>query len=451
MMPSHLHQLGIAAAAKGIAEGKFSSEDLVRDCLARIEQVDSEVQAWAFLDSEYALTQAREADSRHRRGLEHGPLHGVPIAVKDIFDTRDMPTEDGTILHKGRTPGWDAAAVENLRQAGAVIMGKTATAALASSFEPGPTHNPHDPALSPGGSSMGSAAAVASYMVPGAIGTQTAGSIIRPAAFCGCYGYKPSFGLISRHRILQISRSLDTVGSFARSLEDAALLAQVMMGHDERDPDTRMIAVPDLAEASRQHPPLAPKLAFARTAMWGEADADCRDAMAELLAALPGDVVDLNLGPTFAEAHRLQKLICDVETAANLAAEYDRGRELLPPSLVEIMERGRQIAAFDYLCAKNRVADLHIVLDEVFADVDAIITPSATGAAPSYESGTGSSVFAAPWSLMGVPALNLPLLHDDKGLPIGVQLVGAGQNDARLMRVARWLIDKVEQAAGDGG
>jgi len=451
LMANHLCQLGIAAAARGISQGKFSSEDLVRDCLARIERFDPEIQAWAFLDPGLALAQARAADAHHRRGQDHGPLHGVPIAVKDIFDTRDMPTEDGTVLHKGRTPGWDAAAVERLRQAGAVVMGKTTTAALANSTEPGNTRNPHNADRSPGGSSMGSAAAVASYMVPGAIGTQTAGSIIRPAAFCGIYGYKPSFGLISRHRVLQIARSLDTVGSFARSLDDAALLAQTMMGHDDRDPDISLVAVPDLAQAAREHPPLPPRLAFARTAKWDETDEECRAALGELVAALPDAVADLDLGPTFAEAHDLLALICRVETAANLATDYERGRDLLPPSLVDVIERGLGESAVDYVRAKTRVDDLHLVLDEVFAEFDAIITPAAKGIAPLHQDGTGDSVFAVPWTLLGAPALNLPLLSGEKTMPIGVQLVGARRQDSRLMRTARWLIDQLDSDMGDSG
>lgn len=448
-MTDHLCQFGIAEAAQAMAAGKFSSEDLVRDCLARIEQYDPEVRAWAFLDPELALAQARAADEHHRRGHNHGPLHGVPLGIKDIFDTFDMPTEDGTELHKGRTPGWDAAAVAKLRHAGAIVMGKTVTTELASSSQTGDTRNPHDANHTPGGSSMGSAAAVASYMVPGAIGTQTGGSVIRPAAYCGVYGYKPSFGLISRHRVLQVSRSLDTIGTFARSLADVALLAEAMMGHDERDGDMIRMTVPAIAQAAGEYPPMPPRLAFARTAIWDRADEECREAFAELAGALPGKITDLDLGPTFAEAHDLLRLICDVETAANFAKEYDTGRDKLCPSVVEVMERGRRVSAIDYLRAKTRVGDLHAVLDEVFGEFDAIITPSAMGAAPPRDEGTGSPMFAMPWTLMGTPALNLPLLANDKGLPIGVQLVGARLHDSRLMRTARWLLDELDDDKGD--
>ena len=448
-MTDHLCQLGILDAADGIRSGRFSSEELVRDCLKRIKQFDADIQAWAFLDPDLALAQAREADDHHRLGRDHGPLHGVPLGIKDIFDTRDMPTEDGTELHKDRTPGWDAATVAMLRNAGAVIMGKTTTTELASSMEPGKTRNPHHGDHTPGGSSMGSAAAVASFMVPGAIGTQTAGSVIRPAAFCGIYGYKPSFGLISRHRVLQVSRTLDTIGAFARSLEDVALLAQAMMGRDDRDGDTIRMSSPAIARAASERPPMTPRLAFARTAVWDQADEECRAAFAELATALPGQITDLDLGPSFAEAHDLQRLICDVETAANLAKEYEAGRDTLSPSLVETIERGRRVSAFDYVRAKTRTGDLHVVLNEIFDDFDAIITPSAKGAARAHHEGTGSPIFAMPWTLMGVPSLNLPLLGNDKGLPIGVQLVGARLQDSRLMRTARWLLDELDSDEGD--
>jgi len=444
LIDGSLCHLGIGEAAQGIAAGRFSSVELVRDCLARVERFNAEIQAWAFLDIEYAVAQAREADSHHQHGGDHGSLHGVPIAVKDIIDTCDMPTEYGTVLYRGRIPRQDATAVEKLRQAGAVVMGKTTTAELANSREPGKTRNPHDPTRTPGGSSMGSAAAVASFMVPGAVGTQTAGSIIRPAAFCGCYGYKPSFGLISRHGVLNVSRTLDTIGCFARSLEDAALLAQAMMGRDQRDPDAAVLTPLSLADAARHHGPIAPRLAFARTAKWCEADEECREAFGELLGALSGSITDLDLGPTFAEAHDLFGLICRVETAVNFAKEYEQSRELMPPSLVDVIERGRQETGVDYGRAKARISDLHLVLDEVFAEFDALITPSAKGVAPLHHEGTGDSMFAVPWSLMGVPALNLPLMQNDAGLPIGVQLVGARLQDRRLFQSARWLIDKLE-------
>jgi len=209
--------LGAIQAAHEIREGRLSSEELVRACLAQIDRLEETVQAWAFLDPELAIKQAVQADQAKRTGQRLGPLHGVPVGIKDIFDTMDMPTEDGTVLHRGRQPLSDAIVVNRLRTAGAVIMGKTVTTELAV-FAPAKTRNPHDPQRTPGGSSSGSAAAVAAGMVPLAVGTQTNGSMIRPASFCGIYGFKPTFGLISRHLVLQQSRPLDQVGVFARSI-----------------------------------------------------------------------------------------------------------------------------------------------------------------------------------------------------------------------------------------
>src|SRR5437868_4776124 len=231
-------QLTASAAAQRMRDGLLSAEELVGACLERIRQVEPTVQAWQFLDEQHALAQARAADERRRSGQPVGALNGIPVGIKDIIDTGDMPTENGTVLHKGRTPRTDAAVVTKLRAAGAVIMGKTVTTECAY-FNPGKTRNPHNPEHTPGGSSSGSAAAVAAAMVPLALGSQPACSVIRPGAFCGDYAFKPTHGLIPRTGILQLSRALDHVGLFARSLDDLALAAEELVGYDEGDPDTR--------------------------------------------------------------------------------------------------------------------------------------------------------------------------------------------------------------------
>ena len=239
----NLHWLSASEAARLIREGAISSKQMVEACLARVREADGQIQAWAFLDPDHALAQARAADELRLSGRPVGPLHGVPVGVKDIFDTADMPTENGSVLHAGRTPSRDATVVAMLRGAGAVIMGKTVTTEYAF-LAPGKTRNPYNPDHTPGGSSSGSAAAVAAGMVPLAIGSQTNGSTIRPAAFCGVLGFKPTHGLIPRHGILTLSRTLDHVGLFARTIEDIALLAEQLAGYDERDPDTRPRAHP---------------------------------------------------------------------------------------------------------------------------------------------------------------------------------------------------------------
>ena len=253
--------LSLTRAAADIREGRITSTELVGACLERVEEVDSKVQAWAFLDRDHARQQADAADLHRKQGKALGPLHGVPIGIKDIFDTGDMPTELGSALWAGRTPRRDAAVVARLRAAGAVIMGKTVTTEYAYR-QPGKTTNPHDAGRTPGGSSSGSAAAVAAHMVPGAVGSQTNGSVIRPAAFCGVVGFKPTHGLIPRSGVLLLSRTLDHVGVFARTVGDVALLAETLVGFDDEDPDTRPIARPPLAAVAASEPPLPPSLAF---------------------------------------------------------------------------------------------------------------------------------------------------------------------------------------------
>src|SRR5918999_1197592 len=259
--------LSAAEAARRIRDGLLTSEELVEGCLEQIRALEPRVQAWQFLDEAHALAQARALDERKRNGEPLGPLHGVPVGVKDIIDTADMPTENGTVLHKGRTPRHDAGVVTSLRAAGAVILGKTVTTECAY-FNPGKTRNPHNPEHTPGGSSSGSAASVAAAMVPLALGSQTAGSVIRPAAFCGVYGFKPTHGLIPRTGILQLSRTLDHVGLFARSVEDLALLLEQLQGYDEHDPDTRPRARVAFQKLAAEEPPLEPMLAFVKTPHW---------------------------------------------------------------------------------------------------------------------------------------------------------------------------------------
>jgi Asp-tRNA(Asn)/Glu-tRNA(Gln) amidotransferase A subunit family amidase len=254
----------IRAFADSLREGRVSCKEIADACLGRIREVDGEVEAWAFLDPDHVLEQARRADAARREGQPLGPLHGVPVGVKDIIDTADMPTEDGTALHAGRRPRQDATVVSLLRQAGAVILGKTVTTELAL-YHPGKTRNPHDPTRTPGGSSSGSAAAVAAGMVPVALGTQTNGSVIRPAAYCGVVGFKPTHGRISRAGILRLSDALDQVGVFATSIEDAAGVAEALMAYDPQDADTRPTARPDLVRTALEEPPLSPRLAFVKS------------------------------------------------------------------------------------------------------------------------------------------------------------------------------------------
>ena len=436
-------QLTATVAAQRIRDGLLSSEELVRDCLERISQVESTVQAWQFLDDEHALAQARAADERQRSGVPVGALNGVPVGIKDIIDTGDMPTENGTLLHQGRMPRTDAAVVAKLRAAGAVIMGKTVTTECAY-FNPGKTRNPHNPEHTPGGSSSGSAAAVAAAMVPLALGSQTAGSVIRPGAFCGDYAFKPTHGLIPRTGVLTLSRTLDHIGMFARSLEDLALLAEELVGYDEGDPDTRPRARMPFCEVLDEEPPLPPMFAFIKTPHWERVDADAKEAYAELIEALGDRVEEVDLLLSADNAWDLQRTIMEAEMAFNLAPLWDAGKEKLSERLRGLMERGRETRAFDYQRSLRAVPPIIQGFDELFMErYDAILTPPALGTAPKGLGATGDPVFCVLWTLLGMPAVTLPLMQGANGLPLGVQLVGRRNFDARLLRTARWLEKKL--------
>jgi Asp-tRNA(Asn)/Glu-tRNA(Gln) amidotransferase A subunit family amidase len=442
MDSTQLHWLSATDAARAIADGAITAEQLLEACLERVREADPQVQAWAHLDPEHARAQARARDEERREGRAVGALHGVPVGIKDIIDTHDLPTEDGTPLHAGRTPDRDATVVARLRAAGAVIMGKTVTTELAY-YHPGKTRNPHNPEHTPGGSSSGSAAAVAAGMVPLALGSQTNGSVIRPAAFCGVYGFKPTHGLIPRGGILRLSRALDQVGFFARSLEDVALLAEQLAGADDLDPDTRPRARPRFVATAAEEPPLEPRLAFVRGPAWERVEKQTAQAFEELCDSLGGAVRPLDV-PLPAEVLAWHGTLMAAEMAASLDAEWERGREQLSEPLRALLERGRAVPALEYQRALARIPLLNAQFAEVFDRVDAILTPSAPGTAPKGLGSTGDPSFCSLWTLCGMPALNLPLMQGENGLPLGVQLVGRRESDARLLRTARWLVGRVQ-------
>jgi Asp-tRNA(Asn)/Glu-tRNA(Gln) amidotransferase A subunit family amidase len=438
-----LHWLSASAAARLIREGALDSVQLVEACLARIREAEPAVQAWAFLDPDHALQQARAADDWRRQGRPTGPLHGVPVGIKDIIDTADMPTENGSVLHAGRTPSRDAAVLAMLRGAGAVIMGKTVTTEFAGRA-PGKTRNPHNPAHTPGGSSSGSAAAVAAGMVPLALGSQTGGSTIRPASFCGVYGFKPTRGLIPRHGMFTLSRTLDHVGLFARTLEDIALLLGQLVGYDERDPDTRPRPRIPYREEAAEEPPLPPMFAFVKTSRWDRVDEDAKEAFGELAEHLGDRVEEVELSEAADEAVEWHRIIMEAEMAANRWREWERGRGRMSAALRARIERGREVRAVDYQRALASIPALNESFEELFAQrYDAVLTPAAFGTAPRGLESTGDPAFCSLWTLCGMPALSVPLMQGANGLPLGVQLVGPRHGDARLLRTARWLVERV--------
>jgi len=431
--------LGLTAvdAVAEMVRGAFSAEDYTRACLDRIDALDHRIHAFIHLDPDYALAQARERDEDLAAGRPIGPLHGVPVAIKDIFDTADYPTECGSPLLKGRRPTRDSAAVARLRAAGAVILGKSVTTEFAY-FHPGATRNPHDVTRTPGGSSSGSAAAVAAGMVPLAIGSQTNGSMIRPAAFCGVYGCKPTHGTISRAGALILSHALDHVGVFARSLPDTALMLEALAGYDAADPDTRMRPVPDFLETAVEAPPMPPRLAFVRTPVWDKADEATRAAFEQLAAGLGAAAVDLP--DSYAAAWEDHRAIMATDMAHNLNPAVQPGGEASSQALRNLLAEGSAVAAVRYLTARANAKRYAAGIGEIFADYEAILTPATVGVAPKGEA-TGSPMFCSLWTLTGLPAVTLPLLKGEGGMPLGVQLIGARGDDARLLRSANWLAE----------
>lgn len=438
LAPSPLLALTAVDLRDRFASGALRVVDYIEACLAQIEAQEPTVQAWAWFDGDYALAQARALDARRQSGAQIGPLHGLPVALKDVIDTKGIPTENGTAIDAGRVPTQDAHIVSRLRAAGAIIMGKTVSTEVAF-MHPGKTRNPHNTAHTPGGSSSGSAAAVAAGMVPLAIGTQTGGSVIRPAAYCGVVGFKPSFGLIGRSGILAQSPSLDTIGVFARNTEDAALLAEVLSGHDQTDPATSPLPAPRLLATAKSHPPVTPMFAFVRPPEYDSADDQTRLAFQELVELLGDQCFEAPLPGAFDEAATIRKRINFAEMAKCYYTLERRGRALMSPVLSAAMDEGKATPARDYIAALDWRALLNAGLEKIFDRCDAILTPATQGAAPEGLQSTGSPIFNGLWTLTGSPAITLPLFRADNGLPMGVQLIGRVGDDARLLRNANWL------------
>lgn len=443
-MSKGLNSQGLVESARDIANGVITSRELIDNCLERIDAFEPTIKAWAHLDADYARKLADEADEARRSGGPTGPLHGVPVGIKDIIDTKFVPTEFGSPIFKGRKPMNDAVVVSRLRQAGAIIMGKTVTTELAN-MTPSPTTNPHNAGHTPGGSSAGSAAAVASFMVPGAVGTQTGGSVIRPASFCGVYGFKPSFGTIPRTGVLTQSHRLDQIGTFGRSLADAALLARVMMGADAGDPDTLPERpLPGLLQAALNGPPVEPKVAFLTAPYQAAAEQSTQEAFDELFDVLVesrGDRIGkVDLSPSFDTALSFNRTLMTSEVAQAYSPLLKRYPGQISDELVDYINEGLAVSAVDYLNAvdeKNRLID---ILNELaFEEYDAVIAPAATGEAPLGLASTGDPVFCSLWSYLGLPAVTLPVMQGPNGLPLGVQIIGPPNGDQQVMQVAQWI------------
>ena len=428
---------------KAIKNGEISSEELVKIYIKQIKKKEKDVQAFQFFDEELVIAQAKKLDTLHQAN-QHGDLHGIPVGVKDIFDTVDMPTEDGTDIHKNNPSLNDCTVVSKLKQAGAIIMGKTVTTELAY-YSPGKTKNPYDLSRTPGGSSSGSAAAVASHMVPLAVGSQTNGSVIRPASYCGVVGYKPTKGLISRHLVMQISRTLDQVGIFANSIEDAALISEQLIGYDKQDPDTSLNPKPKLLSASREKPPMEPLFAYIKLPFMDKLDEDAVEGFKEVKEELKGKVDEIELPKGFAKIPEWQQVIMESDMASSFSEEYKNSKNKLSDKIIEAIERGMKYTSIEYNNALSQIDVANTYFKQFFHDYDAIITPSSTGEAPKNLKSTGDPIFCTLWTYCGMPSISLPLLQGKNGLPIGVQLVSSLFDDERLFRNANWLANKIKK------
>lgn len=445
-MMKNLNELTTIEAAALVGKGEITSEALTKACLDRIAAREDAVQAFAFIDPEYALTQARAADQLKRAGQATGPLHGVPVGIKDIIDTKDMPTGCGTAAFKGRRPEADATAVAALRAAGAVIIGKTVTTELALSF-PNKTRHPRNPAHTPGGSSSGSAAAVADNMIPTALGTQTAGSVIRPGSFCGVYAMKPTYGLIPRTGVLDQSFSLDTIGVYGRSVEDLALMVDVLSVHDNRDAASLSMSRGNYLAAATAEWKLKPMFAFIKTNAWNEiAEPATKEAFGELVEVLGSQVEEVTLDATTERGVKAQRTLQLAELAVQFGPIADRNPGTLSKIMLDSIEQGRNTTASQYLEAKAFREVAYEALTEMFVGYGTILTAASPGPAPASRETTGNPIFNAFWTYVGTPCITLPLLEVD-GMPLGVQLVGARRDDGRLLRTARLLERQLAEMA----
>ena len=439
-----LSNLTAVNIVQSLKKGEFTCEELVTNYIDHINKYEKNVEAWEFFDETLILKQAKKLDQDHQLGKVHGDLHGVPVGIKDIFDTGDMPTTDGTEAHKENLSWNDCTVVSKLKQAGAIIMGKTVTAELAY-YSPGKTKNPHDPTRTPGGSSSGSAAAVASHMVPLAVGSQTNGSIIRPASFCGVVGYKPTKGLISRHLVLQVSRALDQIGVFSNTIEDAALISEQLFGYDKQDPDTSLNPKPKLSVASKQKPPMEPLFAYIKLPFMNELDDNTKEVFKELKDKLKGRVDEIELPEGFNGIPSWHKIIMESDMARSFSIEYTKTKDKLSDTIIETIERGQKYTAVEYNDALSKIDVANSYFNQFFYDYDAILTPSAVGEAPKGLASTGNPIFSTIWTYCGMPCISLPLLSGRNGFPIGVQLVSSLFDDERLFRNASWLTKKIKK------
>jgi Asp-tRNA(Asn)/Glu-tRNA(Gln) amidotransferase A subunit family amidase len=418
-----LESLSASQAIRALTRREIKATDLLLACLDRIGQRENTVRAWTSLGKESALRRAKELD----RGSVKGLLHGLPIGVKDIYDTYDLPTSYGSSIYTNHYPAIDAVSIALMRQAGGIILGKTVSTEFAS-FKSGPTANPHNQHHTPGGSSSGSAAAIADFMVPLATGSQTAGSIIRPASFCGVIGFKPSLGKISTAGVKSLSQTMDTMGCFGRTIGDVGLGVAAMSGDHE------------LATIRELHN--KPRLAICKTADWRMAQKETAGALAlarfAAEAIAKGKVDDYKLPTPFNDISQIQTRIMTAEISRSLTFEQIRFPKKISPQLTQQLSNGASISYEQYAKDLIRASELKLLITQIFNnEVDVLIAPSAIGEAPATKENTGDPIFCRGWTLLGLPCININITTGTLGLPVGVQLIAGTGKDHLLLSVAR--------------
>ena len=424
--------------ASKIKDAQLTSVEVCEKYIERIKNFEKDVKAWVYFDKKILLEKAEEADEYRRSGKPTGPLHGIPVALKDIIGTVDMPTECGTSIRKGKSYSQNAEIVDLLLSSGAIVMGKTATSELAY-LGPSKTTNPHDYTRTPGGSSSGSASAVAAFMAPLSVGTQTGGSIIRPASYCGVVGYKPKYGLISRNGVLKTSEKLDQVGVFGKSVEDVALLAKVLIKKDKYDPTTIHYSSENMLNETKKGPLFDPKFIFYKTDYWKLVDKKSKESFEYFIKSFTKNIEIFDTPSYFKDIHKYHQIIHETDLANNFGLYYKKYKKKLSKYMQDAIVKGNKHSAKDYAEAIDFMKRSYDSYEEVFEDYHGVLTPSSPGVAPKGLKSTGTAEFNKVWSYLGTPCISLPLLQGTNNMPLGVQLVGARYDDQRFLGVANWL------------
>ena len=433
-----IFSLKVEEIASKIKDAQLTSVELCEKYIERINKFEKDVKAWAHFDKKLLLEKASEADEYRRSGKPTGPLHGIPVAVKDIVGTVDMPTECGTVIRKGKSYSQNAEIIDLLLAAGAIVMGKTATAELAY-LGPAKTTNPHDHSRTPGGSSSGSAAAVASFMAPLSIGSQTGGSVIRPASYCGIVGYKPTYGLISRNGVLKTSEKLDHIGVFGRTVEDVALLAKVLIKKDKFDNATVYYSADSMLEETKKGPLFEPKFIFYKTDHWKNIEKKSKEAFEYFIKSFKKNIEIFDTPSYFKDIHKYHQIIYETDLANNFSDYYKNYKSKLSKIMQNAILNGRKHTAKEYAEAIDFMKRSYDSYKEVFEDYHGVLSPSSPGVAPKGLKSTGSADFNKVWSYLGTPCISLPLLQGENNLPLGIQVIGEKYDDNRFLGVSSWL------------